>query len=122
MAGDKQDKQNKRKVLVEVSGGVAEVGYAPPDVDCAIFDYDNAGQNGEPERDGAERRAKAYRREAEELTSCIVDEEAAVELLCECWDRFEREDDRRMMAWIDRVLDPVTDWSGWEDEKPRHGA
>ena len=53
----------RRVVLIEVDGGVAEVGYVPPGVECVIYDHDDKkeeGQGHEERESGAdEARCKA---------------------------------------------------------------
>lgn len=101
------ERGNKRKVVVEIADYGTEVTYCPPDVECEVFDYHNAGEEGHPSPEEMEKRADEEKARARSLAGTVLDEEDAVAVLRECRERFERGGDRNMLERIDDVLRPV---------------
>lgn len=106
----------KRLVVLQTVGGVTEVAYCPPGVAISHYDYDDAEAEGRLESE--QRRCTEDVARARQHAASIVDEQAAIDLLSEFWERAEAEDDRGLMDRIDEVLDPVTSFEIGGEEVP----
>ena len=101
-----RERGNKRKVIVEIADYGTEVTYCPPDVECEVFDYHNAGEEGHPSPEEMEKLADEEKARARFLAGTVLEEDA-VAVLRECRERFERGGDLWMLERIDGVLGPV---------------